>query len=248
MQRAPEGAGVPGKQPKGLGGGDAHKTAATAKLPGPGGSTPMKPGLKTPAAAPPASVDVDVSDFDKGPAAPVKPSRFAPPAPKPSAKFGALNAAGSAEVARMGGGGVDAKAQLKADKKAGGVGFLNALIRKFRPLAPARGQQGLQTSQRFHGALPLARAENDALAYAGHAEVARMKAPPKPDALKDAGNKDVKRMKANKIMGKIEKAEDMGDCAVCHKPESKCLCKGMSMNHNRTMLKLPTKKSAKKSR
>ena len=167
----------------------------------------MRPGPKQPA---PASVDVDVSDFDKGPAA----AKGLPPGPS------ALRQAGSAEVGRL----IAAKgpagnpnaaqgaADLASDKQAGGVGFLNALIRKFRPLAPAQGQQGQLTSQRFHGTTALRRGE------------ARMS-------------------KAALALA------EMGDCAVCKKPESKCLCKGISgVNHNRTMMKVSTKRSAKKSR
>ncbi len=243
--RAPEGAGVPGKQPVGQGGGDAHKTAATkafaTNIPKPN----VAPGKKQPKSPMPASVDIDVSDFDTGPA-----KRTFAPAPAAAAPANnKLRAAGAADVGRLQGeGDKHAQASLKADKRAGGVGFLNALIRKFRPLAPAQGQQGSLTSQRFHGTTALRRAEPDALTYAGAAETKRLSN--KKDGLKAAGGADVKRMKANKIMGhptgNITKAEDMGDCAVCKKPEAKCLCKGLSgVNHNRTMLSVTPKRSKK---
>ncbi len=284
MQRAPEGAGVGGKQPVGQGGGDAHKVAATAGSGGPKNipKPNVAPGKKQPKSPMPASVDIDVSDFDKGPA-----KRTFAPAPAAAAPANdKLRAAGSADVGRLMGEGLkgvkstmnritamngpSAADQLKADKRAGGVGFLNSLIRKFRPLAPAQGQQGSLTSQRFHGATALQRAEPDALTYAGAAETKRLSN--KKDGLKAAGGADVKRMKANKIMGhptgNITKAEDMGNCAVCKKQESKCLCKGlsgvnhnrkmlavdemdkgMSFNHNRSMMKASNKRSkAKKSR
>lgn len=159
---------VSGMQPVGQGGGDAHKTAATAgvagqikgtALPGPSGK---KPGLP--------SVDVDVSEFDKGKA------------------NNALKAAGNAEVGRLaqaaapkqllhpavaaqrqaaGQLNVNSTSDLKADRKAGGVGFLNALIQKFRPTPAINtniNPDGSPNrtpikSQRFHGALPLQRDE-----------------------------------------------------------------------------------------
>lgn len=214
--RAPEGAGVGGRQPVGQGGGDAHKTAASAGYPK--AKLPLAGvGAKGVPQGPPKSVDVDVSSFDKGPA-------------KPSEKFSALQTAGRGEVKRMiadkGPTGNPnapapgaAAAQLKADKQAGGVGFLNALIRKFRPLAPAQGQQGSLTSQRFHGTTALRRSE------------------------KLYGGKGTDMKKAALALN------EMGTCPGCKDKDHPGVCKGLSgMNHNRTMLKVSTKRSAKKSR
>jgi hypothetical protein len=154
---------TPGIQPVGQGGGDKHKVVGpaagypNAKLPlaGVGGK-----GVPGPAALP--SVDIDVSDFDMD-------------SPKNKGLAG-LKAAGRAEVKRMIGdkgasGNPNAQAaaaDLKADKIAGGVGFLNALIRKFRPMPkmdPNVNPDGSinrtrVVSKRFHGALPLQRSES----------------------------------------------------------------------------------------
>jgi len=219
-QRAPEGAGVPGKQPVGMGGGDAHKIAGGARnIPaprvGPGTKTPPAPGQ-------PSSVDVDVSAFDKGPA-------------KPNEKFGALKAAGRQEVSRVmtanheagknpnapAGGGQQATdaANLKQDLRGGGVGWLRNLLSRLNPSPTAaelgdKGllpkQKGSLTSARFHGALPLQRGE----------------APMSKAALA---------------------LSKMGSCALCKEAEHPGMCKGLSgVNHNRTMLSVSTK--GKKSR
>ncbi len=245
ISKAPEGAGVPGKQPVGQGGGDAHKTAATSgKAPHPDTTASlasvkgMKPSVvsqakgkanvqqlrgqlagiaaKRPA---PASVDIDVSDFDKGPA-----------------QGAALKTAGAAEVNRLQK--PDAlqqvrnNANLKADKKAGGVGFLNALIRKFRPMAPAQGQQGSLTSQRFHGALPLQRAE-------------------KPMSKADLALSKMDEPLKKKYGSKVDEL-DKGLSGVNHNRKMLGvgeLDKGFSANHNRSMMKASNKRSkAKKSR
>jgi hypothetical protein len=123
-------------------------------------------------------------------------------------------------------------AQLAADKKAGGVGFLNALKAKFRrgpapdvagDADPQFSQQGLQTSKRFHGALPLQRNE-----------------------------KSPKKVVVERVEYKMSKGElalsKMGKCAGCSKAEHTGMCKGLSAaNHNRTMLSVkPTRN--KKSR
>jgi hypothetical protein len=206
---------VPGLQPVGQGGGDAHKVAATAGYPK--AKLPLAGvGAKGVPSGPPGSVDVDVSEFDKGPA-------------KPTEKFGALTTAGRGEVKRMiaekgPAGNPNAKpsvaapmkemvhpnveqARLNADKRAGGVGFLNALIRKFSPLAPAQGQQGLTSNARFHGATPLRRSEYE------------------------------------KPMSKGELAlSKMGKCAGCKKVEHAGMCKGLGYNHSRNMLSVAPKK------
>lgn len=154
MGKAPAGKGVPGKQPVGQGGGDAHKVAAAAPAAKPNAlkaagtaeagrlkgaanvqqlrgnlagiaaqrAKPAHPqvaadlaGIKAsrgaaPAAAAPADVDVDVSEFDKGPA---KTSTA------PQGNPGALQ-------------GVRDQANMAADKKSmGGVGFLRGLFSMF---------------------------------------------------------------------------------------------------------------------
>ncbi len=151
------------------------------------------------------SVDVDVSDFAQKPAA-------APAAARPTAI-----------VARQPSPG--AKQQLAADKRAGGVGFLNNLISRFRkpPAASvptstgsARATFGAPAAAapaaRFHGALPLQRSE--------------------PDAKKPA---------------KAKKAFALDKCAMCRKAEHTGMCKAemappteglSSINHNRRMLSI----------
>jgi hypothetical protein len=118
-------------------------------------------------------------------------------------------------------GGVRANAQLAADKRAGGVGFLNNLLSRFRrpaasppSAAPAQAAAAPAAapvqSKRFHGALPLQRSE--------------------PDAAK-----------------KPKKAFALDKCAMCRKAEHTGMCKqemdpptqGLtSANHNRTMLRV----------
>jgi hypothetical protein len=204
MAKAPAGKGVPGKQPVGQGGGDAHKLPAAASAAKPGAQKPAaKPAvgsLKTAGAAEAGrlkgnanvqrlrgdlanvqaqkdkaqgidlaslasgakahagSVDVDVSDFDKGPA---------------NATLGQRLKANPAAAAPAGGGadalsGARDKMNLAAaSKQKGGVGFLRGLFSMFhspKAQAPAPGapqQQGSLTSKRFHGTTALQRGEMD---------------------------------------------------------------------------------------
>jgi hypothetical protein len=196
MGKAPAGKGVPGKQPVGQGGGDAHKVAGNKPAVGavkpaakPAGGNANVQALRGkladiqaqrakpahPAVAAsladvkalrpggnPASVDVDVSDFDQGAAA---------PAGKPT--LGQRLKANPAAAAPAGGGadalsGARDKMNLAAaSKQKGGVGFLRGLFSMFhspKAQAPAPGapqQQGSLTSKRFHGATALQRGEMD---------------------------------------------------------------------------------------
>ena len=117
--------------------------------------------------------------------------------------------------------------QLAADKRAGGVGFLNNLLSRFRrspaAAAPTPGIAAAPAaapvrSQRFHGALPLQRSEED------------------PGAKK-------------KSKAKAPFGEDK--CLNCRKGEHSGMCKeempapteGLSsMNHNRNMLSVASTK------
>jgi hypothetical protein len=197
--KAPAGKGVPGRQPVGQGGGDAHKTASTAKLPTPAGTQgsnavtkpvpgklkaagaadvgrmkgnaniadlrgkladvaaakakPAHPDVaaslagikanknKPAAAAPAGDVDVDVSDFDQGPAK--APGRLAPF----RNEDGSVDQNGGAKMMQQSGGpavkrapmSVDkAVAQMKggAQKQSGGVGFLRGLFSMFHSKQP----------------------------------------------------------------------------------------------------------------
>ena len=103
------------------------------------------------------AVDVDVSDLGA-------------PAKSPGGRVAGIQAAARGNPAALNaavGRGVPAPApgvaaaNLVADKKAGGVGFLNSLVSKFRPPAPAPipATRGQATTQRFRGAMPLRRAE-----------------------------------------------------------------------------------------
>lgn len=122
-----------------------------------------------------------------------------------------------------------ARQQLAADKRAGGVGFLNNLLSRFSRRAPADAAPtpGIApapvaaptTSARFHGALPLQRSE---------------KAPKKQPTKKSPFSLD--------------------KCAMCMKSEHSGICKeempapteGLSsMNHNRTMLRAVSKKASR---
>lgn len=203
MAKAPAGKGVPGKQPVGQGGGDAHKLPAAASAAKPGAQKPAaKPAvgsLKTAGAAEAGrlkgnanvqrlrgdlanvqaqkdkaqgidlaslasgakahagSVDVDVSDFDKGPANATLGQRL-------KANPAAAPAGGGADALS---GARDKMNLAAASKQKGGVGFLRGLFSMFhspKAQAPAPGapqQQGSLTSKRFHGAMPLQRGEMD---------------------------------------------------------------------------------------
>lgn len=133
---------------------DLHSLAAGAKA-----------GAAKPAAKPPLpSVDVDVSDL----AGPTSMSKLGP-AGAPAGNPGALKAATRPGTVNDVRGQMNDAANLAADKKAGGVGFLRGLFSMFHQpkqslaqagaLAPKWQQQGQLTSQRFNGARPLQRSE-----------------------------------------------------------------------------------------
>jgi hypothetical protein len=185
--------GVGGKQPVGQGGGDAHKVPHPAPAAGadPTSSTAagladvksMAPNAPHPATsaglhnvqalAPKAAWSGAGLPKLKAALAGVKAAKTAPaaaPAGAPPAAAPPLASARPAPAPPPAISPVHDKAQIAADKRAGGVGFLNNLISRFsrnKPAAsmptpgmePARQGGGPVQSQRFHGARPLQRSE-----------------------------------------------------------------------------------------
>ena len=215
------------------------------KLPPPGGNSGLHGAVKP--APGQESYDVDVSDLAQPQHAPAGRG----PAAAMSARLKSPAAQARATVAAPQAARHDAT-NLAADKKAGGVGFLNALIAKFRgpqpdmagALAPQRSQQGQTSSKRFHGALPLRRSEKP-VAPKIHVRDTGDKMDtlfgPEPKVLHPSDKKPKPMSKGEMALSK------MGKCAMCSKAEHNGMCKGMnSSNHNRTMLSIDPR--GKKSR
>jgi hypothetical protein len=245
--------GVAGQQPVGQGGGDAHK------VPGAGAAALPKTGAPHPDTA--ASLS-DVKQLApaaawKGAGLPklkaalagVKAKKAAPAVPPAAASAppAPANAAPAAQIPDW----VNNpqthakdKAQLTADKRAGGVGFLNSLISRFSRRAPAAADPtpGLEPagmrggpvqSQRFHGALPLRRGEYD-------------------DGLAMGEKSGAKKPAAKKGFA-------LTKCAMCKSAEHPGVCKEempaptdalSSANHNRRMLVVapPARRTRRKAR
>lgn len=227
--------GVPGKQPVGEGGGDAFKTSV-------GQANKEMAGFKSIASNPTA---MPAAGVHPATAAGLKDVKSLSPNAQSAASWkgqglpGLLNRLKSVQAPKPAPG-----AAWKGQGLPGLLGRLKSV--QAAKLAPG---QGLLTSKRFHGALPLQRSEHDTKEKMD----TLFGADPKVLHPSDKKAKPVK--KAEPLMKKP--AHGLGNCALCSKEEHSGMCKTdgmaggtmpsqglMSANHSRTMLRVgPMKRS-----